>query len=112
MSHVLHRSQPAVLPSLLRLVRPAGCFGLHLFEICLAMFVVAVLDVPFLALATWAGYSDPIRQLPGLAAVVAAFNIQCRWPPGCAFAATTGGASARCQTRCSPKRSCSLPSLG
>jgi hypothetical protein len=76
MSHVLHRSQPAALPSLIRLVRPAGRFGLHLFEMCMAMCVgVAVLDMPFLALATWAGYSDPIRQLPEQAAVVAAFNM-------------------------------------
>lgn len=113
MSHVLHRSQPAALPSLIRLVRPAGRFGLHLFEMCMAMCVgVAVLDMPFLALATWAGYSDPIRQLPEQAAWSRRSTCQCPWPPGCAFAATTGGASERCQARCSPKRSCSLPSRG
>ena len=59
-----------------RVVRPVGRFGLHLLEMCMAMCIgIAVLDIPFLALAKSAGYPDPIRELPELTAIVVAFNM-------------------------------------
>lgn len=74
MAHVLHRGGET--PAAEGVVKGAGRFGLHLFEMCMAMCVgVAVLDVPFVGLAKWAGYADPIRDLPQLAAVVVAFNM-------------------------------------
>jgi hypothetical protein len=59
-----------------RLVRRPAYFGWHLFQMCLAMCIgIAVLDVPFLGAARLLGYSDPIRQLPELTALVVAFNM-------------------------------------
>lgn len=64
------------MPATAGVVTRAGRFGLHLLEMCMAMCVgVAVLDVPFVGLAKWAGYADPIRDLPQLAAIVVAFNM-------------------------------------
>lgn len=78
MAQVLRRWAPprATAHSGAALTRAAGRFGLHLLELCLAMGVgVAVLDLPFLALFTWAGSSDPIRELPEIAVIVVAFNM-------------------------------------
>lgn len=60
---------PAPLMGVLR-------FGAHLGGMCAAMCVgIAVLDVPFAALARAAGYSDPIRDIPEIAALVVAFDM-------------------------------------
>jgi flagellar biosynthetic protein FliP len=58
------------------LTRATWNFGRHLFEMCAAMCIgVAVLDVPFLAVARATGVDDPIRDLPDVAALVVAFNM-------------------------------------
>ena len=76
MAHTLQPTEASPGAHVVVVARSAGRFGLHLFEMCAAMCVgVAVLDLPFLALAGLAGYSDPITELPELAAVIVAFNM-------------------------------------
>lgn len=77
MAHTLQRIQSASPAApIFRVARASARFGLHLLEMCAVMCIgVAVLDVPLLALAKAAGYSDPITDLPELATVLVAFNM-------------------------------------
>jgi uncharacterized protein involved in response to NO len=56
--------------------RRTGHFVLHYFEMCLAMCVgLAVLDLVYVAIAAWFGYSEPLAELPVLSLLVATFNM-------------------------------------
>lgn len=77
MSHVLHTPRlQAVAARVPPPVMGALRFGGHLGEMCAAMCVgVAVLDIPFVAAAKALGASDPVRDIPEVAAVVVAVNM-------------------------------------
>jgi hypothetical protein len=76
MAHVLQSQGAPTAARVVGVVRQAGRFGLHLLEMCMVMCIgIAVLDVPFLALARAVGYSNPITDLPELATLVVAFNM-------------------------------------
>lgn len=76
MAQALNTGQQGTQPSVMRAMRPVGRFARHLFEMCMAMCIgVAVLDLPFFGVVSLLGYSDPLRQLPELSALVVAFNM-------------------------------------